>query len=105
MGREKDRVDVEFKDRQLRCRAELKVCYGMATTMAIREAMGQLLEYNYYDWRTPADRWCIVLDQEPSDEDVKYIGTLSNKKRLPLVLCWKSRDGFNRVPQRAGSSD
>jgi hypothetical protein len=97
IGHEKDRVDVEFKDGQTLCRAELKVCYGMATTLAIREALGQLLEYNYYGWRTPADRWFIVLDSDPSDEDVNYLRTLFSRKRLPLFLCWKSRDGFECV--------
>jgi len=104
IGREKDRVDVEFTDGRILCRAELKVCYGMATTMAIRESMGQLLEYNYYGWRTPADRWFIVLDSEPSDEDVTYVRTLFHKKRLPLSLCWKSGDGFKQISSRAGSA-
>jgi hypothetical protein len=94
LGREKDRVDVEFRDGKSLCRAELKVCYGMTTTAAIREAMGQLLEYNYYGWRTPADRWFIVLDSEPSNDDVKYVRTLGTKKLLPLFLCWKSGNDF-----------
>jgi hypothetical protein len=104
IGREKNRVDVEFRDGRMLCRAELKVCYGMATTAAIREAMGQLLEYNYYGWRAPADRWFIVLDSEPSNEDVKYVRTLSSEKRLPLVLSWKSGDGFKQISQRAENS-
>lgn len=97
LGREKNRVDVEFRDGKSLCRAELKVCYGMATTLAIREALGQLLEYNYYGWRAPAERWFIVLDSTPSQEDVKYVRTLGSKKRLPLFLCWKSEDGFKQV--------
>ena len=97
---EKDRVDVEFKDGTTLCRAELKTCYGMTTTLAIREALGQLLEYNYYGWRTPADRWFIVLDSSPSKEDVKYLQTLSGKKRLPLFLCWRSAKGFEELQLR-----
>jgi hypothetical protein len=97
LGREKNRVDVEFRDGKSLCRAELKVCYGMATTSAIREALGQLLEYNYYGWRTPADRWFIVLDSEPSKDDVNYVRTLGSKKLLPLFLCWKSGDYFSAV--------
>ena len=69
----------------------------MATTLAIREAMGQLLEYNYYGRRTPADRWFIVLDSEPSDEDVKYVRILFSQKRLPLFLCWKTGDNFEQI--------
>src|SRR5208283_2024094 len=106
VGREKDRVDVEFKDGAMLCRAELKVCYGMAVTLAIREAIGQLLEYNYYGGRSPAHRWFIVRDSEPSDEDVKYVRTLRSEKRLPLLLCWKSGEDFKqshpvRTAQRA----
>ena len=97
---EKDRVDVEFRDGTGLCRAELKTCYGMTTTLAIREALGQLLEYNYYGWRAPADRWFIVLDSPPSKEDVKYLQTLRGKKRLPLFLCWQSDKDFKQIPLR-----
>jgi len=100
LGREKDRVDVEFRDATSLCRAELKTCYGMTTTLAIREALGQLLEYNYYGWRTPADRWFIVLDSPPSEEDVKYMQTLSSKKRLPLYPCWQWDKSFKQIPLR-----
>jgi hypothetical protein len=85
---------VEFRDGRSLCRAELKACYGMTTTLAIREAWGQLLEYNYYGWRSPAHRWFIVLDSPPSEQDMKYVRTLASKKLLPLFLCWKSRDEF-----------
>jgi hypothetical protein len=100
LGWEKDRVDVEFRDGTALCRAELKTCYGMTTTLAIREALGQLLEYNYYGWRTPADRWFIVLDSPPSKEDVRYMQTLSGKKRLPLFLCWQTDKDFKQIPLR-----
>lgn len=98
MGREKDQVDVEFKDGSKLCRAELKVCYGMTPTFAIREALGQLLEYNYYGWRFPADLWFIVLDSAPSEYDRKYVHRLSERKNLPLQLWWKSGSGFVNVP-------
>jgi hypothetical protein len=93
LGREKDRVDVEFRDGPNFCRAELKVCYGTTPRFAIREALGQLLEYNYYGWRSSSDRWFIVLDSLPSEHDVRYVRTLTSKRRLPLVLCWRSDDG------------
>ena len=98
VGREKDRVDVEFRHGKHLCRAELKACYGMTTTLAIREALGQLLEYNHYGWRTPADRWFIVLDSEPSGVDVNYLRALTSKHFLPLSLVWKSRDEFEEIP-------
>jgi hypothetical protein len=98
VGREKDRVDVEFEDRLNYCRAELKVCYGMTPKSAIREALGQLLEYNYYGWRVPADRWLIVLDSAPSENDMKYVHTLREKKDLPLQLWWRSGRDFVDTP-------
>jgi hypothetical protein len=98
LGREKNRVDVEFKDGSNFCRAELKTCYGITPRFALREALGQLLEYNYYGWRTTADRWFIVLDLPPSEHDLEYVRTLSMKKKLPLVLCWKSGTEFVEAP-------
>ncbi len=97
VGREKDQVDVEFKDGLHLCRAELKVCYGMTPTFAIREALGQLLEYNYYGWRIPANRWLIVLDSTPSEHDRKYVRRLSKRKNLPLQLWWRSGSEFIRA--------
>jgi hypothetical protein len=94
LGREKERVDVEFQDGRQLCRAELKVCYGMVPRFAIREALGQLLEYNYYGWRAPADHWFIVLDMPPTPADVTFVRALSKKKGLPLSLCWVSENGF-----------
>jgi len=91
---------VEFRDGSRLCRAELKVCYGMTARLAIREALGQLLEYNYYGWRTPAEQWFVVLDSAPSKDDVKYVQTLGSKKHLPLFLCWKSDHGFKQIPVR-----
>jgi hypothetical protein len=94
LGQEKERVDVEFQDGSLTCRAELKVCYGMTPRFAIREALGQLLEYNYYGWRSPADRWFIVLDMRPTPTDVTFVRALNEKKGLPLSLCWPSGSAF-----------
>ena len=74
---------------------EHKVCGGVGTTKALREALGQLLEYNYYGGRKRADRWYIVLDTEPSAADRDYIRTLQSELRLPpLVLCWPQGKGF-----------
>jgi hypothetical protein len=94
LGQEKERVDVEFQDGAKLCRAELKVCYGMTTRFAVREALGQLLEYNYYGRRSPADRWIIVLDLPPTPTDVTFVRTLTKKKGLPLSLCWPSGNAF-----------
>jgi hypothetical protein len=89
-------VDVEFVDATSACRAELKVCYGVTTRQAIREALGQLLEYNYYPCanREPADRWFIVLDTRPTEADMLFLGRLRRLKNLPLFVCWRTRGSF-----------
>jgi hypothetical protein len=97
VGQERKRVDVEFKDGACFCRAELKVCYGVKTTHGIREALGQLLEYNYYGSRTPADQWYIVLDTAPAKGDIAYLRKLTREKLLPLSLCWKRKDDFRAI--------
>jgi hypothetical protein len=94
LGQERERIDVEFQDGAHLCRAELKICYGMTPRFAVREALGQLLEYNYYGRRSPADRWIIVLDMPPTPTDVAFVRTLTKKKGLPLSLCWPSGNAF-----------
>lgn len=92
---ERSRVDIEFSEDGQLCRAELKVCGAVGAIKALREALGQLLEYNYYGGRKRADRWYIVLDTQPSAEDRDYIRTLQSELRLPpLVLCWPEGKGF-----------
>lgn len=51
---------------------------------AIREAIGQLLEYNHYPHKSEVDRLVIVTKLEPSEEDVIYIKYLREKYYLPL---------------------
>lgn len=91
---EKSGVDIEFISSSDLCRAELKVCYSVGTTKAIREALGQLLEYNYYGNREPAQRWFIILDQQPSLKDKSYVANLRTKLGLPLVLGWQEGEDF-----------
>lgn len=92
---EKSRVDIEFKEDGQLCRAELKVCRSLSTTKALREALGQLLEYNFYGERKQASRWYVVLDSKPSKEDREYVDRLRRSElRLPLMLCWQDGMGF-----------
>lgn len=92
--REQNRVDVEFTDRAQLFRAELKTCYPVGTTRSIREALGQLLEYNHYGGRRTADRWLIVLDEEPNHSDKQFIDRLRSVLGLPLTLAWQADSGF-----------
>jgi hypothetical protein len=90
-------VDVEFLDGHELCRAELKTCYGVTTTKAIREAMGQLLEYNLYGSRPPAKRWIVILDREPSAPDLAFIHQLA-AFGLPIGIGWETKKGFQFAP-------
>lgn len=92
--KERDFVDIAFDSGNVHYVAELKTCYGIDSTKAIREALGQLLEYNYYPGRNQADHWVIVLDKPAREEDVTYIKTLRERVNLPLSLGWLKGNGF-----------
>lgn len=91
---EENYVDVVFNDGEISYRAELKVCSGVGSTKAIREALGQLLEYNFYPGREQADLWVIILDSRATDGDVEYVGTLKESLDLPLCLGWREKGSF-----------
>lgn len=91
---EVSRVDVEFSKAGALYRAELKVCEGVGTTKGIREALGQLLEYNHYGLREPAAQWLIVLDRRPSGDDRQYVKTLRGARGLPVLLAWPNGKTF-----------
>jgi hypothetical protein len=95
---EQAQVDVRFLHGKIEVLAELKICDGGSTRHAIREALGQLLEYNYYPTRTSSKEWLIVLDAEPSDSDRRYVNTLRDRLRLPLYVGWRSEPGFAFSP-------
>jgi hypothetical protein len=83
-------IDVAFEKHGKTYRAELKICYGAGSTKSIREALGQLLEYNHYPGRQSADRWVILLDQRATIDDIEYIRRLKTMHNLPLSLGWRS---------------
>jgi len=95
VDQEVDRVDVRFIDGNRRCLAELKICHTLTPTKAIREALGQLFEYNYYSPRDPADKWIMVLDKPPYETDQEYLRALTGRFRMPLAICWRSDAGFD----------
>jgi len=80
-------VDIEFFDGSNLCRAELKTCYGATTTKAIREALGQLLEYNFFGDRPQAKQWLIVLDEKPSKDDFAFLKKVAGMG-LPISIHW-----------------
>jgi len=96
---EQGRVDILFKLKGKSCLAELKICFGVGQTKSIREALGQLLEYNHYPRRLPADVWLIVLDEEPATDDFDFIESLRKKWSLPIVIGWHYNDDFQFTPR------
>jgi len=96
---ERNRVDLTFSHKGGKHLAELKICYGANTRHAIREALGQLFEYNLYPPRSAAQSWWLVLDQKPAVTDVRYIGLLREKYHLPLSLAWPNEENFEVYPR------
>ncbi len=93
-SQEKDRIDVFFRVGTRLFLAELKTCHGIGTTRSIREALGQLFEYNHYGNRTTANDWLIILDQTPSSKDREYVQRIRSSYNLPLNLGWNLGDEF-----------
>jgi hypothetical protein len=91
---EQERVDVRFSLNERTVLAELKICYGVGTTKSIREALGQLLEYNHYPYRVAASTWLIVLDEEPTETDRKFVELLRAHWSLPVTIGWIRGRGF-----------
>lgn len=87
-------VDVRFDVCERAHLAELKICYRAGTRKSVREALGQVLEYNLYPAREATEEWLIVLDVVPSADDKRFIDALRGTYSLPVVLGWKSRRGF-----------
>jgi hypothetical protein len=97
-AQEQRRVDIRFKLKNVAMLAELKTCFGVGTTRSIREAIGQLLEYNYYPSRSAADAWLILLDDKPSELDQRYIDVLREHRSMPITIGWRSSAGFSFHP-------
>lgn len=92
----KDSIDItlRFKNKYIFC--ELKTTHNTSPKRAIREAIGQLLDYQCYDNKAEsADGLYIVIDSEPSDLDLAFIRKLKKDYSIPLSLFWhKSKNNF-----------
>lgn len=91
---EQDNIDVKFIGGNTSFMAELKVVYDLGTTRSIREAMGQVFEYNLYPERNPFDSWLVILDKKPRESDLSYIGRVQNEFDIPLNLGWRRQKKF-----------
>ncbi len=99
---ERDCIDVRCEIHGRDVLSELKICHGTTPRKAIRESLGQLLEYNYYAARQPAQDWVIVLDEQPEGADLDFIDTLRTIRKLPVVLGWRTPHGFSFHPSLPG---
>lgn len=95
---EKQQIDTVFKTKNAQFLAEFKIAYQGDTRRAIREAMGQVLEYNHYPPRTTRDHWLLILDETPSQDDIAYVRILMKQYSLPINLGWKVEEsGFDFI--------
>jgi hypothetical protein len=69
------------------CLFELKTCYNQSTRHALREALGQLIEYAFYPGRGRPDNLAVVLDTTPSPWDMEWFRRLS-KANIAVELFW-----------------
>lgn len=103
---ENNQIDIRFELKSRAVLAELEVSHACGTRKSIREALGQLIEYNHYPPRNAADDWLLVLDRRPSRDDLHYIEVLRGQYSLPLFIGWQSRQGFDfPLWPRTASSD
>lgn len=97
-AQERGQIDIQFRRGNVEVLAELKICYGSSSRHAVREALGQLLEYNYYPSRKPTQEWLIVLDVEPEESDLVFISLLRKQLSLPICLGWQCENDFSFSP-------
>ena len=91
---DKDFVDIQAIDSNGR-----KVFFELKTATkvknAIRQALGQLLEYNHYPDCNKADKLIVVTENEADEDDIKYLMSLRNVYKIPIY--YQQFDMDNRV--------
>ena len=76
------RVDVAVDTRDGLLFCEIKVAPNVRA--ALREAIGQLLEYAHWPNESRAKKWWVVSEEAPSAEDVAYLQALRTRYGLPV---------------------
>lgn len=80
---EDDYVDISCQDSSGK-----KIFFELKTAKtvkaAIREAIGQLMEYNHYPNLNRADKLIIVTKLEPKEDDIKYLMGLRTIYHIPV---------------------
>ncbi len=90
--KERKGIDVEFKLGKERVCVELKTKAEGDVKNQIRNAIGQLIEYNYYPGRETADQWIIVTDSRPTKKDLSFVDNLQEILPKSLTLIWGKND-------------
>ncbi len=94
----KDRIDVRFYiDNQL-IFTEMKTVGGSSSKRSIREALGQLLDYQYYNSTIQAKELWIVINDKVDESDIQFIDSLRDMHNLPLRIVWEKAKGFSSHP-------
>lgn len=57
---------------------------------SIREALGQILEYNHYPSTTRAQKMFIIGAEKPDEHDRKYMNKLRDEYHIPIWFRWYS---------------
>ncbi|MGL6006115.1 hypothetical protein [Aeromonas sobria] len=84
---EKNHVDVKCIFANEKYIFELKTTASQPPRLALRDAIGQLLEYSYYPGRIEQTHLVIVVDEKPSNTDIEWLRNL-NHAGLSIDLFW-----------------
>lgn len=90
---EKNSIDLIAKRDNRTYMFELKVVNTPYVRHSIREALGQLLEYNYYPNRKKFNCLNIVLNRKPSELEIEWCKNL-NKIGMQFELFWQNCNIF-----------
>ncbi len=85
-------IDFIFQKGSKQFIAELKTSEKGRGRKAIRDALGQLVDYSYFGKNQPRDEWIIVLNNEPSSSEKRFI----HKLRKELDTRFNSVDDRRR---------
>jgi len=97
-AQEREQIDATFEVGGQEFLVEFKIAYMGNTKRAIREALGQILEYNHYPPRIGHDQWLLILDSAPCEKDVAFLRRLRETFGFPLTLGWKADTAFDFEP-------
>lgn len=95
---ERKQLDATFQAGGKNFLVEFKIAYHGDTKRAIREALGQILEYNHYPPRQSHEHWLLILDAAPQKDDVIFLRFLRKKFLFPLSLGWQTDSAFDFDP-------